>query len=1391
MFSQSPAVHRQPTPAVAGSVRSSRRRQRPLSNEGSVQLPKAKRQRSALSDVTFLPPNDALEMEEVKKASAPKRQTSSQQQPVREIVVRSRSTRLGDRVEKDDGITILTKNDTFTVSKLLAYPDRLQGDTSRQQGAIYSESGYAITLSHTHALVWPYTEPKRSPATLSFKLPYPSKHATDPLPLGALVSASTSNDYPGLVVVMPSGKITFWESIHNAATLDLITTQKNGVELTIPGLHKGELVIQVLNAESAGFVLAFDSGRTAYMSVRDGQGRPAISVQFIRNNSLVKAGGGIFGSIRQYVISGASEEIAAVRAGPSDNIGERDVVIATVNGRISSWKIHRGGHTALYAEAEGREVIVMAMKEKQFLLSELSLETFELVDFTHTPKPPTGSHYGDHLDGDYLLLLVSLGRGTKIHYALINIVLQPAVQSLVVTDIRSIKSYTSPINRQALSKPKLYLPNPALVAYVVFDKAVVVFSMVKRPDSPDSQLRSESHLPEAFEDVIDFRGDSNFEIVGSGPEEPQVGGLEGSKRPKLKYPATVLLIRGVGVIRIAITDMTKHQIAGIPRKVTARSKLEQAVVYGVIEHNPINFAVRDELQFPPEEIAAAAVELSHDILKGKVTPITSNAPAAIKLNIQKRAAALHHLAEFLKASGVRLDRVTKWNLLCGAERMEAASTIWRLHDSSLASKPKGQKHGLLAEVVESIHEKSKTEPVSEDGEIDRVRHWFIHDIWNMEIAIPWAFQAARNIFRDAHESPNHIMTILSEADDMVIGGLEAALSFRTENLELYGLEAENLKFGVLQGNFEGLPEFWTSTRFIVANVRKQASLSEAVYQEYATEDLSGSNSTRSLIDSASLAKLRFETPKLIDLAIRCNHERIMWLFAQGDVNSQNEATSIVEAQKTAEHDQLILLANFMDMPDDAMELAEKHAIMESLAVVLKTELFKCTQRIEHPDSLEDKADAEEHLEILRGHARRHFSRYGEDWANAFYGCQIRVGDMDNLLNDHLDSKTLPYLSKFLRSSPTYAKIAWIHEVSREHSYREAAKTLLQIASHEKHLWSKKVELGIGKITRMAAYEVQQVAFPDHEGTDLGNVKKDLGLVKIQQKLHSYVLPSTLGAIDENAEVQLALEVHGNPQLKKRKTQASLLDQGMTYLVKQESLGVMTLVDVLTLIDSNDRAAEKGSLKDEQFYLALKALKLGSEDKNEQMLIQRVIWRRCILKDDWKHVNMTESKDDAQVQCQLRATALYTTFKACFRYRIFENDSPIKFLFLQDIVGACTTELDHRFDRFDNNNRELLMRDMQSEDAALYPFIEHSQLNHWYNAAQDLAKDDLMSEYERVTKEGSEMKEIELELIAIEQIIKEDGMEEANDALMNGHMPHRKAGLKVKGTSRVSSRADNY
>ncbi|KAK6604880.1 hypothetical protein H4I96_05462 [Botrytis cinerea] len=1323
-------------------VRSSRRRPRPHSNENSIAQPKSKRVRSSYDDQTFAP-NGTPEMEEAKnnKVATLTRRESPKEVPSqrREIVVRGKKSKGTDRAGKGDGSVVLTKNDTYTVSKLPALPDQIRADiAARQHGAIYSDSGYALALTHSHAFVWPYAINIPSPETFTFALPHSNKHITDPLPLGSLVSPSASSSEPGLVVVIPTGKITYWESIASAATLDLIKLKSNGVGSSIPGMLSGETVVQLLNAETAGFVLAFSTGRLAYLRVRDGHGRPEVSVQFLRGSSGPLAGG-IFGSLRNVLSSTAWRgDIAAVRAGPQEHVGDRNVVVATGKGRIQLWNLQRDGQNALHGEAEGREAIVLEMKKAEPILFDLSIETFEILDFTFMPRTPEDRDN----EGDRLLLLTSLSNRYTTHYTLVDVVLRR--DQLIVEDVRLLKSYTTPVNKNAISKARIYLPNPALVAYVVFDRAVVVVSRAKQVESPDSQLRSENHtLSPSFEDVVDFREDTNVEIVGSGMEEPQniPHGIEEAKsfKYKAKHPATVLLVRG--------------------GQVTAKSKLEQAVFFGTMAQNPLSFAGRSEFQFPPEEVGAAALELSLEIVASR-TPFIPSVSASLEQHLKRRATALHDLAKHLKATGVEIDRLTRWKLLWDAERMTAATIIWQRYDALIRELPEDQKRGLLADLVDHIHEDLKTEPVAERGEVDRVRHFFIHDVFRLELAIPWAYQMLKYAWTNGQVPPSSVMETLSQSNDVMICALDGAFDFRMNNLRLYGLQSEIISHGILEEGYEGLPEIWTSTFYIAENIRKQTDLVSALLGDFWNKPAAEDSP-----DPTTLEKIRLEHPTLIDVAIRSNLERIRWVSAQDSPQLQMQAEGLQTLQFNAQDKQLQRLADTFALPDEAMRLAEKHEILQTLATVLMYEVGICADGLRIPGIDEENYEnLKKREQDLRDRMDKSFANFGASWAAALYEYYIGTGEIQQMLDDYQNQRA--FLTAFLRDKPEYAKIGWIHEITRERDYDEAARMLLELGlDRERDVWSKKVELSIGKLSRMAGRNYSQangILIPDGGESELVRANQELGLIKIQDLVYKYIYPTISTAIDDNAEVQLALETHGNKGLKQQFSFMNLLESSMTHLVKHETMDAFFM---------------------SRFYWALEAIRLGVTNKEEKLLMQRVIWRRCLLRDDWAAMNNTEAKDDQFVEDQLKTTALYWTLKACFKNRIFEKDLTIKSLTPEEVIGACTEELEQRWSRIDASMRERMMQDYQIEDDALTQYIDTARIDKWHQQAVELAKQDFREEIGAETSTGSAMdREAARTLEELERSIADNEKGKAEGMLLSKPRHRAKIGYDGRGSA---------
>ncbi|TPX15847.1 uncharacterized protein E0L32_000181 [Thyridium curvatum] len=1365
----------------------SRRRQRPLSSDNSIQQPKAKRQRVPLTEQTFVNPDAAPEMYEVKATKVAKLSTkpdgienipattttTTTTTAKRELSVRSKKPKAGERISKGDGSVVLTTNTAYTVSKLPALPDRIRADfTSRQHGIVYSSTGYALCLTHTHAVVWPYTANTTSPETFTFTLPYPSRHVSDPLPLGALVAPSTSSEEPGLVVVMPvTGKITYWESISSAATLDFMRQQRNGVEETVPGIFSGEHVTQIVNADSAGFVLAFSSGRLAHLSVRDGHGRPGISVQFLRNG-LGAVSGGFLGSIRHVLKHSAVRgDLAAVRAGPVARLGERTIVAATSKGKIHAWRVHRGGHHEALIESDARETIIENVQRAIPGLNGSASDSFEVVDFTFVPKGIERKYLDATRLSNYveledesalqLLLLVSFTSKRQTPYALVELILSR--DQVSVGMIRPITSYFGVVDKEAFHRPRLYLPKPALVAYLVFSRAVVIASLATPPDTPDSQLQEDVHVfPATFEDVIDLRNDDNLEIVGSGIEEVQGAekDVEGPRphRHKTKNPTTVLMVRGVGIVRVATTDIDRFA-SEKPPQVTAKSKLEQAVFFGIKSDNPLVFEGQRETQFSSKEIGEAALQLSHEILSSQ-TPYVASLPASLEQNLRTRTNLLERLMSHLNALKIDLGRQTRWSLLWNAEKMTSATRIWLQHEQFLADRAdvKGdERKSMVSEIVEYIHEDEKKNPNKAKGEVDRVRHFFINDVWRLEIFVAWAYEVIKYVYKDHLLDDRGITRLLFEAVQINYHALHGALEYRKTKLHFYGLGDEKMENGILAADYAGLTEPWTSTSFIINNEKRLLELCCTWLEQYYPPQTGSGSPDPGLIES-----IREDMPKLVDQYLISLQEQSRWGTLQEDPKQLQFGQRCQQIYEEESYAKPYGLKDF-GLWDESIAIAEKHRRIRALADLMVEEVralrVKATNR-ELPSSR--ASDLRLTATAKEKRIAEYFDKYKEDFAFAVYDVLLRDEGVKAVLDFPGDQ--YGYATKFLRTKPELAKISWINDVERENDIQHAAETLLDLGlTREQQAWNKKIELSLGKLALMAeSMSSSDPVANDANGTNIPNDEMDridqqLTVIKIQDIVYNWVFPTISLAVDESAELDLAMESHGGRIPKKQKALHQVFEDGMGRLLKHEALDPLTLIDLLTLITTKEDDDERLVTHD-PYFLALRVAEysLSGEERRQA---QRLIWRRCFIRDDWAHINNTELQSDESTTAAVGGTAPYATVFALYANRKFPAPSdPIKesswltfppvtvgaeseknfypLLKPSEALGVYTAELDQRFDEMDNAFQNKLRDGMKAEDTLLKRFIDKSRLDEWWRTVVEAAEKTCQAELDALTEDGA-------------------------------------------------------
>jgi len=1172
-----------------------------------------------------------------------------------------------------------TQTNAYTVSKLPALPDRLRADIQskiamrptltpsrlgtaslnifegRQHGAVYSSTGYALTLTHTHAYVWPYTSTIPSPETFTFTLPYPSKHASDPLPLGSLVSPSTSSEDPGLVVVMPlSGKIVYWESISSAATLDFLRQQRSGVEDTISGMFSGEHVAQIVNAESAGFILVLSSGRLAYMNVRDTHGRPGISVQFLRNG-LSSNASGFLGSLRHALSSPAIRgDIAAARASQSTVIGERVVVAATSKGRLSSWQIHRGGRHELLADEDVREKLARAMEQAYPAPEAPSQDSLVVVDFAFVPRGLEKKYVDmsrlsqalsyEQEELQHLLLLVMFAGKRQSRYALVEVVI--SAREVDIGMVRPLTSYTTPTNPSAPSKPRIYLPRPGLVAFIIFDRAVVIASMASPPDSPDSQLQEDSHIiPATFEDVIDFQDEENMHIVGSGFEEPAGTGVVHedlrAHRHRNKNPTAVLLLQGVGAIRVAVTDVDRFA-SEKPPEVTAKSKLEQAVFFGIKADNPLVFQGRRHLPFSAKVIGEAAIELAHEILSSK-TPFIVNLPASLESNMRTRMNYLNRLIMFLNAADIALDPRTRWMLLYHAEKMAVATWIWQRHEQFLGERAVGDKKTIVSETAVYIHEHQKTEPNPAVGEVDPVRHWFLHDVWKLDIFLAWPYQVIKLIWGQKQMEEEGLNRLVWEAVTINNGAMNEVYEYRLNNCQLYGIDPKRV-----EGN-DAASEPWTSSQLVTNNLKRMVELCHhwlPLY--YFRED--------SPVNPELLGFIRDALPSLTNRYFSALNEYSEWALHCDDIRVQKLGKACSATYEQDRHQKILKLTDY-GLWDEAIQLAKQHLAFESLAEVVVQQILTLEQ--EAAAAVPSKAEQLARVDTKKQQMGRLFDEYQAEFAFHAYEVLLRSSGVQAVLEFPYDKNG--FATSFLRTKPELAKISWINDVEREKDINHAAETLLDLGcTREQQVWNKKIELSLGKLALLAEEPEPSVhsdsvanGYPESEtkhGVNLEKIDRELALIKIQDDLYSQILPSIQEAVDESAELELALKEHGVLIPKKQKALSQVFEDGLSRLLKHEVLQPFTLIDVLTLANLPLSHIDKIG---DQFFLALKVAKLGLRG-GDRTNAEWLIWRRCLIRDDWSQVNVTNEKNDLDQLDVIGKTAAYRTMFAIVDERRFSS-----------------------------------------------------------------------------------------------------------------------------------------
>ena len=1057
------------------------------------------------------------------------------------------------------------------------------------------------------------------------KLPQGAYSTKDLLPNGVLVHDSGVGEL-ALLVVAPTGKIVYWESVSSAANADPIRQKQQGLHGSISGMLSGEVISTVADAEPDGFILTSTAGRAIHISVRDPQGRPAITAQFLRNDNA--STGGLFGGIKNVFSSaGWRREIAAVRAGPLRGKNHRQCIVAFSYGVFQIWDLARHSRKTLGYELDSKPQILIATTSVNPALK--NGYDFRILDFTLHPHSVDADG-----EGHRVFALTEFVRNREARYYLLDMTLHDGAPT--VSMVHPITCSTSPLKDDKpwpAFKPRVFLPEPGHTAFAIFDDHLIMVSLSKIEESPSSQLQIESHtLSEPFQDILFFAKGSNYHVVGC-----TVDMLTDKESDK----ATCLIFaNGFGLIRAGAFPAAEGETATERRVSSCRSRIEQAVFFGDKPNNLFEFGLGmgvDDWEDDEVEAAALAVNQSILVCKSRYIPVIT---PSLETQLKQRAIAM---AELIKLVRTRtLKHSTRWELLWSAEKMAAARAFWQVNQEHLKTFKDPEKKTLLWEMIDMLSENYKHENRPNYGETDVVRHYLTYDVADIELVVPWAQNTLQELEKEGVTQPDRRGPFLSQANDIAIMGLQTVFRFREANAELYGLGKDMVDDGVYQGSYEGIKVPWTGIVETVTGMRAHSALCEEFCQEMmGTQDLTEDDDA---IDDDLFDKLGKDISDLIHLFCQVSDERLRWLKVQPDPIDQDEYKNLALMYPEARKDLIVGLFD-LDIYADPITLGERYADMPALAEVLSSGLAVGNERMMiAEDQGEEDDDAAIMVDEYLKKNFTYFKTYGLKWANAWYTKQIQMAEFAPTIPE----SNRPLLTEFLQSNPNYAKLAWMREAIHGKDYKRAADTIYSLQKEDSDLWSKRIELSLSKLSLLAAKEKRQVT--DEKLAKMSRIiSRRIGIIDIQQRLYQYTRPALRNATDRIAELQLAMEEFG-VLVKDRPYFFDLLRNNFEKVINTRALEAEDVIDTLTLMNAGSGLVDEDDFAGKRFFYALQILNitgLASTDPDRKELHERVIWRRCLLQDDWTALNRTDAKDDTLVSSEIEQTALFKTLKAGF------------------------------------------------------------------------------------------------------------------------------------------------
>ncbi|ODQ81128.1 hypothetical protein BABINDRAFT_165837 [Babjeviella inositovora NRRL Y-12698] len=870
------------------------------------------------------------------------------------------------------GVTELTKNDKYCVSRLPAVPPALkQQDFSH--GYTDQTTSHAVIVSETSVYVWDYTSVDGVPLTISFPV---TPNPNNTLPLAILVAPSAGSSDPGLVIIDSySGRVKYYEAITAAPALGIINSKSIEYHLGL----QNEYIHLAENIEPAGIMVATNAGRVMLVSLRDSQGRPNLT-----KVEVMRARGSLFG----WIARKTEPQIVAMRAGKILAQGTREVVIQDSIGDFHRFACSRSGAHKLAATTLAPQCLKAIdgyLPGAEVKLQILDIQSLPIAD-------------------DLYLVLASTAKPYEIaQRTLIVFTMKIDATGALVYSSQRITSYACGEHESV----KLFLPQPFTTAYIVTSSSVILTDVLTSVDP-------ESVPSHKWEDLISFQ--RSVRLLGVGAEDVLVD----SKSGKIsRNSGLVLITSNAGIIRVERFHESSVAADLVSPVQLVKSHIEQAVYYGSVEANPIEFAYQCDTEIAGAVFEQAITLVTREIVQNSSKYIPPFSPS-LKDHLARRREALSRLVLYVAHNFSSIPTDVKLVVVTSLEKVAVGAAFWSFIES------RQETSAVLEAVIKD------TLPASLN---DVIRTFFMKGLENVNAVLSGFLKACL-----AKKVDTAALSLL------VVDVLQAI--YETE---------EQYRFGVLQlaSTDVGSQNMWVFETRLVFQVD---SIFEKMVETYRVTDIKDVN---------ALMLIKHHLTVFTQALFYLFDNAVTFMQLKGcDAETMKEYVGYYEDRKPY---WINALVEFDGKPE-ALRLCETYGDFKSLAKISDDDRQMVISKFGRDSS---------EFETISSRFDYFFEKFGYAFAKDLYTYYFVNDKLQTLLTAF--PEYFEFLRRYLDEG-NHGKLSWVRDVL-DARYVEAAVAITKVVqvddNSQKH---RKLQLSVAKLALLAAEDASSDAEAMYENT---------------------------------------------------------------------------------------------------------------------------------------------------------------------------------------------------------------------------------------------------------------------------------------------------------------------